>query len=65
MGSINLFQIRNRPRFLFDDLDREVHCFQPSPYTWAQLRGSDFGFQCFSATPLVFFLKSHDGVNFF
>jgi hypothetical protein len=49
-----MFQIRNKPKFLFEDLNRAVSSSQPSPYTWAQLRGSDFGFQCFLATPLVF-----------
>jgi hypothetical protein len=55
-----MFQIRNRRRILFHGLNRKVDCFQPSPYTWAQLRGSDFGFQCFTATPLVFSQKSPD-----
>src|SRR5215813_12013789 len=64
MGSINMFRIRKLPRFLFDNLNRELHCFQPSPYTWAQLRGSDFGFHCFSATPLVFSQKIFNPCKF-
>jgi hypothetical protein len=59
-----MFQIRKMVRFLFDNLNGAVHCSQPSPYTWAQLRGSDFGFQCFSATPLVFSQKIFDPYNF-
>jgi hypothetical protein len=42
----------------------KVDCFQPSPYTWAQSRGSGFGFlNASNATPLVFPKKTLHGVN--
>jgi len=45
--SSDFVRIQNKLLFLFDKPDCALNALQPSPYTWAQLRGSNFASNAF------------------